>query len=228
MGDQHHGAKTTDKSVPEMTDALWKDILFQVNGTKPPVWYDFSAPFSVALMSAAVLVLCILMLLEPKAMPKICGIVTLAAYSLYAARYLINLVHSRQLRTRTAKLTATMLEVTCQAWTKQFAVKDIVFTMSYSSSTNLCIIAATETDYVTIRCSCGYLFAKNGKEMIAPFYALNKQFMQWNPNHINYVRSKRFKKKNLFKIPMFVFESEYDSPRVDKLVDSLREAYRFR
>lgn len=202
-------------------------ILFQSNAAKPPVWYDLGAPFGALLTSLAMLALCILMMLDSKTLPKICGVVTLIAYGLYVARYAASFVHSRRLRTISALLTGDLLEVSCRSWTKRFPVKDLTFSMSYSSSTNLCIIAATEDDFLTISCSCGFLFAKGGKEALAPFYALNKQFMQWNSNHINYVRNKRYRKQNPFKVPMFVFETEYDSPRTAKLISELRARYPF-
>lgn len=203
-------------------------LTFEPGARKAPAWYDFGAPIGVALMSLAVLGLCAWMILDPKLLTKCCGIAAAAAYVLYVSYYLFHFARSRKLRTQRAVLTEEALEVTCREWTKRFALEDVVFTMSYSSATNLCIVAATETDYAVITCSCGYLFAKGGKAVLEPFYAMNKRFMEMNPRHVNYVRNKRARRQNPFKVPLFVFETEYDSPRAEKLIRRLREEYRFR
>lgn len=205
-----------------------EEIRFDARAARAPAWYDWGAPAGALLTSAAVAALCVWMLLEPGALTRICGAVALAAYGLYAARYFAGFARSRRLRTTEARLTETVLEVSCKAWTKRLPVREIVFTMSYSSSTNLCLVAATETDYATISCSCGYLLAREGRDALVPFYALNKRFMQWNPKHVNYVRNKRYRRQNPFRVPLFVFETEYDSPRAARLVALLRERYRFR
>ena len=125
-------------------------------------------------------------------------------------------------------VTDSALTVTCPKWEKSFPLDALVFTMSYSCAASLTVIAATETDYLTMTCSCGYLLNKSGKYVLRPFYAINKRLMDLNPNHINYVRNKRYRKKNPFTVPTNVFEAEFDTPRVTKLIDRLREQYRFR
>ena len=43
--------------------------------------------------------------------------------------------------------------------------------------------------------------------------------------HYNYIKNKKYKKKNPYQIPLYVFEVEYDTPRVGVLIDSLKEKY---
>ena len=44
-----------------------------------------------------------------------------------------------------------------------------------------------------------------------------------NANHYNYIKNKKYKKKNPYQIPLYVFEVEYDTPRVGVLIDMLKE-----
>ena len=206
----------------------WEVLVFEPEAHRAPSWYDLGAPIGVGLMTLAVLGLCAWMIWDPKPLTRCCGIAAAAAYGAYVSYYLYHFVRSRSLRTRRAVLTGEALEVSCRKWTKRFALEEIVFTMSYSSATNLCIVAATETDYAAISCSCGYLFAKGGKAVLEPFYAMNRRLMEMNPRHVNYVRNKRARRQNPFQVPLFVFETEYDSPRTEKLIQQLREEYRFR
>ena len=56
-------------------------------------------------------------------------------------------------------------------------------------------------------------------------YALNKRLMEMNANHYNYIKNKKYKKKNPYQIPLYVFEVEYDTPRVALLIDKLKASY---
>lgn len=203
-------------------------LIFEPGAHRPPAWYDLGAPFGAVLMTLAVLGLCGWMVADPRLLTKCCGAVAAAAYIAHVSYYLYHFARSRGLCTRRAVLTDQALEVSCRRWTKRFELEDIVFTMSYSSATNMCIVAATETDYAVVTCSCGYLFAQGGREVLTPFYGMNKRFMALNPRHVNYVRNKRARRQNPFKVPLFVFETQYDSPRAEKLIRQLREEYRFR
>lgn len=203
-------------------------LTYRIGHLKPPVWYDYAPLGSVILMSAAVLVICGIMIADSQIIPKLCGVGCLLAFGTYVVRFLRHFRRSRALVTQEAVLTETDLTVSNALWSKCFRLEDVVFSMSYSSATNLCVVVATEDDYVTINCSCGFLLSKNGIEALRPIYALNKRFMQWNNNHCNYIRNKRYRRKNPYKVPLFVFEVEYDTPRVTKLVDTLRKQYPFR
>ena len=202
-------------------------LVYQIRTLKPPIWYDFAPLGSVILMTVAVVIICIWLLLDSNLLPRIFSVICLIMFFAYVSRFLYHFLRSRKLVTKEAVLTDTDLTVINDIWTKQFKLEDVVFTMSYSSSTNLCIIVATREDYLTINCSCGFLLSKDGKEALRPFYALNKRFMQWNPNHYNYIRNKRYRKKNPYKIPLYVFEIEYDTARVTRFIDSLRTKYPF-
>ncbi len=206
-------------------EPLEQPIIFEPD-VPPPAWYRYATPVGVMLTSLAVAVVCAVMILDASVLSRVLGIAALILYALYAARWFYHYARSRKLVTTRAVLTDDALEVECPAWTKRFACSEIVFTSSYSSSTNLCIIAATEDDYLSISCSCGYLIARDGKELMRPFYALNKRLMVRNPLHINYVRNKRYRRKNPFRVPLFVFEVEYDTPRTTALIRTLREKYR--
>ena len=82
------------------------------------------------------------------------------------ARYLYHFFSGRRLVTTCAVLTDSALTVTCQKWEKSFPLDALVFTMSYSCAASLTVIAATETDYLTMTCSCGYLLNKNAYSMV--------------------------------------------------------------
>ena len=215
--------------MPEdLSQAADDPIVYRPAESRLPIWYDYAPAFSVMLACAAVIVLCVIMLRERTLPPKIFAGVFGCAYLLYMARYLYHFFSGRRLVTTCAVLTDSALTVTCQKWEKSFPLDALVFTMSYSCAASLTVIAATETDYLTMTCSCGYLLNKSGKYVLRPFYAINKRLMDLNPNHINYVRNKRYRKKNPFTVPTNVFEAEFDTPRVTKLIDRLREQYRFR
>lgn len=208
-------------------DAVPDEITYLPGASKQPWLYDNAPIFSVILFSLAVVVLCTVLLLDANPLSRVSGAVAAVAFALYVGRYGYHFRKSRSLVTRKAQLKDGLLTVSCDKWTKTVPLSELVFTMSYSSSTNLCILVATETDYLTIHCSCGYLLSKGGLQVLQPFYAINKAMMRLNPNHINYVKNKRYRRKNPFRIPLYVFEVEYDTPRVDKLVESLRQTYRF-
>lgn len=215
-----------DAANRPQTGAAGETLIFEPGEQTAPLWYDLAAPFGAVLMSLAVFGMCAWMILDTRLLTKCCGAAAAGAYALYISYYLFHFVRSRELRTRRAVLTDQALEVSCRKWTKRFPLEDIVFTISYSSATNLCIVAATETDYAAISCSCGYLFTKGGKDVLAPFYGINKRLMSISPHHASYVRNKRVRRQAPFKVPLFVFETQYDTPRTEKLIRQLREKYR--
>ena len=203
-----------------------RDILYRTDTVKNPWFYDYAPVIGVILAMVAVCVLGIFMVLDANPLTKILGVVGTVAFTVYAGRFLYHFVKSRKSNTIMAHITEDTLTVECEAWKKEYKLSDIVYTSSYSSSTNMCVIAATEDDYLTIRCSCGYLFTSDGKDALRPFYALNKRMMEMNPAHVNYIKNKKYKRKNPYQIPLYIFEVEYDTPRVTKLISELREKYR--
>ena len=202
-----------------------RDLHFSTAIVSNPWFYDNGPAIGVVLSVLAVTVLAVMFIMDPNIITKILGVVGGLAYYVYAGRFLYYFVGSRKCVTKEAILTDEALTVTDGRGTKTFRLEDIVHTSSYSSSTNLCVIVATEDDYMTIICSCGYLLSKDGKFALRPFYALNKRLMEMNSNHYNYIKNKKYKKKNPYQIPLYVFEVEYDTPRVAKLIDMLKANY---
>lgn len=202
-----------------------QDLCFSTSVVSNPWFYDNGPAIGVVASILAVTALAVIMLMDPSPVTKILGIAGGLAYYIYAGRYLYHFVKSRPCITKEAILTDETLTVTNGKGTKVFRLEDIVYTSSYSSSTNLCVIVATKEDFMTIICSCGYLLSKDGKFALRPFYALNKRMMERNANHYNYIKNKKYKKKNPYQIPLYVFEVEYDTPRVGVLIDSLKEKY---
>ncbi|MDR1620201.1 MAG: hypothetical protein LBS18_06030 [Clostridiales bacterium] len=192
------------------------------------LWYSLLAPAAVALMSLVVGYFCFFLIMDPDPVAGAMGILTLVLYVGYVCFYFYRFGASRKDVTRYAKLTDAGIEHKTKRESKFFAHKDIVFTMSYSSSTNLCIILATETDYMVLTCSCSFLFAKNGKEVIKPFYAMNAYYMNLNEAHINYIKNKKYRKKNPFVIPHFFFEIDYYSKKAQAFITKTKALYRFR
>ncbi len=204
-----------------------EDICYRTDIVKNPWFYDNAPTFGVILSVIAVTVLAVFMCLDVSPVTKALGVVGGIGYYIYAGRYLYHFVRSRKDVTLSATLTEASITVENGKGTKTFLLEDVVHTSSYSSSTNLCVIIATEDDYMTINCSCGYLLTKDGKFALRPFYALNKRFMDMNSNHYNYIKNKKYKRKNPYKIPLYVFEVEYETPRVAKLISQLRKSYPF-
>ena len=202
-----------------------QDLEFRTDVVSNPWFYDNGPAFGVAASILAVSALAVMMILDPSIVTKLLGIVGAIAYYIYAGRFLYHFIKSRKCVTKSAVLTEDSITVVNGKGTKTFRLEDIVHTSSYSSSTNLCVIVATKDDYMTIICSCGYLLSKDGKFALRPFYALNKRFMEMNANHYNYIKNKKYKKKNPYQIPLYVFEVEYDTPRVGVLIDMLKEKY---
>lgn len=204
-----------------------RDLHFRTDAVQNPWFYDNGPAIGVVLSILAVTALAVMLVLDPNPITKLLGVAGGLAYYIYAGRYLYHFIKSRKCITKEAILTDETLTVTNGKGTKTLRLEDIVYTSSYSSSTNLCVIAATDDDFVTVICSCGYLLSKDGKYALRPFYALNKRLMEMNANHYNYIKNKKYKKKNPYQIPLYVFEVEYDTPRVGVLIDSLKEKYPF-
>ena len=204
-----------------------RDLCFRTDIVSNPWFYDNAPAIGVVASILAVTFLAVMFIMDPNIVTKLLGIVGGLAFYAYSGRFLYHFIKSRPCITKEAILTDETLTVTNGKGTKVFRLEDVVYTSSYSSSTNLCVIVATEDDFMTIICSCGYLLSKDGKFALRPFYALNKRFMDMNANHYNYIKNKKYKKKNPYQIPLYVFEVEYDTPRVGVLIDSLKEKYPF-
>lgn len=208
-------------------DETPQSIVYRSDISKQPWFYDNAPMISVVLFALAATLLCVVLILDSNLVSKMCGVIAAIAFLLYVGRYVYHFFKSRKTVTKEARLENDRLTVICDAWTKSYDLDEIVFTMSYSSSTNLCIVVATEKDYLTMNCSCGFLISKDGLQVLRPFYALNKAMMELNPNHVNYVKNKRYRRKNPYKVPLYVFEVEYDTPRAAKFIQDLRDKYRF-
>ena len=204
-----------------------QDLHFSTALVSNPWFYDNGPAIGVLLSVLAVTALAAMFIMDPNPITKFLGIAGGLAYYIYAGRYLYHFIQSRKCVTKEAILTEETLTVVNSKGTKTFRLEDLVHTSSYSSSTNLCVIAATEDDFMTIICSCGYLLSKDGKFALRPFYALNKRLMEMNTNHYNYIKNKKYKKKNPYQIPLYVFEVEYDTPRVAQLIDNLKVSHPF-
>lgn len=214
--------------TPETSEqTISQNIVYRVGISKQPWLYDHAPMISVVLFAVAATFLCTVLILDSNPVSKTCGIVAAVAFVLYVGRYVYHFFKSRKIVTKEARLENGRLTVVCDAQEKSYDLDEIVFTMSYSSSTNLCVIVATENDYLTMNCSCGFLISKDGLQAIRPFYALNKAMMELNPRHVNYVKNKKYRRKNPYKVPLYVFEVEYDTPRVEKFISDLRDKYRF-
>lgn len=210
------------ETTPQEEDTT---LCYRTDIVKNPWFYDNAPAIGVTLSMLAITVLAVALILDPNPLTKFMGIAGGIAYYIYAGRFLFHFVKSRKCITQSATLTEDSLTVVNGKGTKTFRLEDIVHTSSYSSSTNLCVIAATKDDFMTIICSCGYLLSKDGKFALRPFYALNKRLMERNVNHYNYIKNKKYKKKNPYQIPLYVFEVEYDTPRVALLIDKLRQSH---
>lgn len=196
------------------------------NPNKIPLWYSLMAPVAVLLMSIVIGYVCLYMLTNPNIVTKAMGVLSIALFIGYIGYYYFLFFSSRKDITQKAVLTSEYIEHHTKSGVKRFNLCDVVFTMSYSSSTNLCIIIATNDDYMVLICSCSYLFTRDGKGVLTPFYAINKFFMDTNERHINFVKNKKYRKKNPFVIPQFLFEIEFYSKRAAGFVSKKRESFR--
>lgn len=203
-----------------------KNIIYVRGDRKETLAFDLAAPIAAGLTSAAIYALAIFtMVTGTTALSNITGIALIVFYSAYIAKYYYNYAVSRKYITDKAELTEEYFEITNQTGTVRIPLADITMTFSYSSSTSMTIITATKDDYYTITTTCGYLLSRDKNGILPPFYAINKAFMKMNPLHVNYVRNKKYRKKMPFKVPTFVFESEYHTDKVTKLINSLRNKY---
>lgn len=203
-----------------------RDIIYVRGDRKETLAFDLAAPIAAGLTSAAIYVLAVFTIITgTSSLSRITGIALIVFYSAYIAKYYYNYATSRKYITDKAELTDDYFEITNGTGTVRIPLADITMTFSYSSSTTMVVIVATKDDYYTITTTCGYLLSRDKNEILPPFYAINKSFMAMNPKHVNYVRNKKYKRKMPFKVPTFVFESEYHTQRVTKFIDSLRKEY---
>ena len=180
---------------------------------------------AVAILTVFVAYIVTYMARDPSIVSKVAGVFAGALYTGYVAYYFIMYVRSLRYVTQKAILTDGHLISQTKDGAVSIPLSEIVFTMSYSSSSKLCIIAATRDDCVILNCSCSYLFTKGGKEVLTPFYDLNAFFKSHNDQHIDYVKNKRYNRKNPFTVPHFVFEIEFYTKRARKFVDKVRDSY---
>ena len=185
-------------------------------------WYNLFAPISVALFLCAISGVSVFLWKDAGIYSKISGGLLDFFSLIYCGYYFYHYFKSLKIMTRKAVLTDEYLEVTNHFGTKRLRLDKLDFTMSYSSSRIMCIVAASEDNYLMVICPCSYLFSKSGSEYLAPFYAMNKRLMELNQNHINYIRNKRYRRKFLFKVPQYVFEIEFDTERTRKFIRSAR------
>jgi len=189
-------------------------------------WF-FSAPTlaAVVISTAIIVYFAIYMIGDPSIVSKVAGIIACTLYVGYISYYFVMYIHSRRYTTQKAVLTGEYLESYCKDGIKRFALSDIVFSMSYSSSSKLCVITATESDYMVLNCSCSYLFTKGGKEIITPFYELNSFFKNYNDKHVDYIKNRRYGKRNPFNVPHFVFEIEFYTKKAKKFIGKVRDSF---
>ena len=202
-------------------------IIFVANPKAQWHWYSLSAPISSFICLAAIIGVAIYMLADASRWTKLSGVLLLVFGIPYIVYYFYHYFSSRKYIATRAELTEDYLEASCKAYTKRFALSDLTLTFSYSSSYTLCIIAATADDYVAIPCPTCYIFSKEGTQLLKPFYAINKRLMELNKNHVNYKRNKKARKLNPFKVPQFVFETEFYTHRANALIDRLKQSIPF-
>ena len=213
-----------DINKPVLNNSIIYDLTKEKKGIK---LYSFLSPMAVIVLAIVIGYLCHYMITDPNLLSKIAGCFLAIIFTGYIGYYLVRFFQSRKHSTLKIVLDDKNLEVTSLFEVKRISIDEIIFSMSYSSSTNLCIIVATENDYITMNCSCSYLFSKNGAPILNPFYAINEFFMKLNPNHINYIKSNKSKRKNPFVVPHFLFEVEFYTNRVKKFIDTICPKYRF-
>ncbi len=205
-----------------------RSLLFDLTREKKSInVYSLLSPLAVIILATVVGYLCNYMITDPNPVSKLSGCFLAVIFAGYISYYLIRFYQSRKHLTLKIVLDDKTLEVTSPYEVKKASLDEIIFSMSYSSATNLCIIVATRDDYITMNCSCSYLFSKNGEAVLGPFYSINEFFMKLNHKHVNYIKNSRNKKENPFVVPHFLFEVEFYTKRVKKFIDSICPKYRF-
>lgn len=205
-----------------------KALILDLTGKKKRInVYSLLSPLAVIILAIVVVYLCNYMITDPSPISKLSGIFLAVMFTSYILYYLIRFYQSRDHQTFKIVLDDRSLEVTSASEVKKVSLNEIIFSMSYSSATNLCIIVATEKDYITMNCSCSYFFTKSGESVLSPFYSINKYFMELNHNHVNYIKNSRNKKDNPFIVPHFLFEVEFYTKRVKKFLANICPKYRF-
>ena len=210
------------ETEPAAAQESSQPIVFVANPKAQWHWYSLSAPISSFICLGAIIGVAIYMLADTSRWTQLSGVLLLVFGIPYILYYFYHYFTSRKFTATRAELTEDYLEASCPAYTKRFALSDLTLTFSYSSSYTLCIIAATTDDYVAIPCPTCYIFSKEGTQLLKPFYAINKRLMELNKNHINYKRNKKARKLNPFKVPHFVFETEFYTHRARALIERLR------
>lgn len=213
-----------DANIPTENEIIVFDLTKEKNRIN---LYSLISPLAVIILAIVVGYLCIYMITDPNLISKLSGIFLAVTFTSYILYYLIRFYQSRKHLTLKIVLDDKNLEVTSLQDVKKVSLDEIIFSMSYSSATNLCIVVATRNDYITMNCSCSYLFTKNGGAILSPFYSINEYFMKLNRNHINYIKNNRNKKDNPFVVPHFLFEVEFYTKRVKKFIDDICPRYRF-
>ena len=178
-------------------------------------------------LAAMILYLCMFFIYNDNIVAKACGIVTAILFLGYAGYYYVLFFRSRKDLTVYASLGSGCLKHGTGRSATCFDLSDIVFSMSYSSATQMCIVAATDNDYTILTCPTGNLFIKKGKQALKPFYAINKALMTLNGNHINYLRSRKQRGRQPLNVPNFIFEVDFYSKRAQKFIAVTREKFRF-
>jgi len=189
--------------------------------------FTYIGPVATLLFALIVGYLCAYFFTADNIITRICGIIMAILFLCYITRYYILFFRSRKDMTIHASLQDGHLMHRTGRSETCFDFADIVFTMSYSSATQMCIIAATDNDYTVLTCPTGNLFIKDGKKALKPFYAINKALMELNSNHINYLRSRKQRGRQPLNIPNYIFEVDFYSKRVKNFIAVNREKFRF-
>ncbi len=163
------------------------------------------------------------LLTDPKRLWRVLGVVLAGGYFSYLFYFGYQYHRSRGALTRRAILTSKEMSVENGRGTKRIIMEEIIFSMSYASASNLCLLVITEEDQAVVTCSAENLFLRRGKERLGAFYAINAELMRRNPHHINYVKARNYGKRNTIRIPIFLFEVEFDTPRFRRFAAQMRE-----
>ena len=187
----------------------------------------FSLPTLAAVIVCAVAVVYIISYLvkDPNIISNIAGVCCGVLFVGYVLYYFVMYAKSRGHITKRAVLTEEYIEAYTGAGQKRIRLSDITFSMSYTSSSNMCIVVAARDDYIVLTCSCVYIFLKSGKGVMEPFYKINDYFLKHNEKHVKYVKSKKNRKINPFVIPHFIFEIEFYTKRAEKFIDIVKEKF---
>lgn len=191
-------------------------------------WFNLFAPISIALFLIAMIGVSVFMWIDASIYAKIYG-GFLSIFSLiYCGYFFYHYFRSLKMITQRAVLTDEYLEVANRLGTKRLPLNALDFTMSYSSSRIMCIVAAGGDECLMVICPSSYFISRKYKGYLEPFYAMNKRLMELNENHINYIRNKQYRRKFLFKVPQYVFELEFDTKRARNFIRNAREMAGFR